>query len=254
MIDTVREYAQGVGQRVQIYAESARQRVASSYAWSGVKTVASIGAAGVHITSELCKEVGGVRSLAGGVSSVIRGIELFGKDVGGFATLATTLETANKGLGVPHVFQRIHEFTLDKTYQTANYLAARISFLVKDVITFVKFLQDMAVVSISTAKMNFLTSWAKPFEYTGWGLDASHNISELYKEWGTKDKQGNIRYLTFDRGCVIALDLAKLGAISFEGGATVTLKALRLVALFGTSAVKMVQQVHKHVNTRPAAG
>lgn len=250
MINTVREYAQGVGQRVQIYAESARQRVASSYAWSGVKTVASIGAAGVHITSELCKEVGGVRSLAGGVSSVIRGIELFGKDVGGFATLATTLETANKGLGVPHVFQRIHEFTLDKTYQTANYLAARISFLVKDVITFVKFMQDMAIVSVSTAKMNFLSSVAKPFEYTGWGLDASHNISVLYRDWQVNGSAS----LTLNRGCAIALDLAKLGAISFEGGTTVTLKALRLVALFGTSAVKMVQQVHKHVNTPPAAG
>lgn len=216
------------------------------YAYVGAEKTVAVGSAAVAITSKLCEEVGGVRALAGAVSSVIRALELLGKPVGALLPLAKTLETANKGLGVPHVFQRIHELTLDKTYKSMVFITSRISFLVKDVLTFYKFLQDMAIVSVATGKLASLSNLAPAFEYTGWGLDASQNLTDLYKDWKVKGAES----LTFDRGCSLALDLTKLAAISFASGTTVTYQALRLGALFGTSAVKMTQQIHKHVNLK----
>src|SRR5262249_49609133 len=56
----------------------------------------------VIITSDVCKEVGGLRGTAGGISALVRLAGLFGLNVGKFDTLAETCETANSALGAIH--------------------------------------------------------------------------------------------------------------------------------------------------------
>ena len=239
----------------------------------GTKAVKGI----VGITAEMCKEVGGLRAVAGAVSSTVGALKLIGVDVEPFEGAAKACETAGKGLGSVHVVQRANEFATGKAFNTGRnsdsrmvYLASRICFLVKDALSFALFLEGLAVVAAGTAKGYFDTfskwsgitvtpqSISPAFEFVGWGLSAAKNLADFKAEWNEViDVEGVRRErrwgsLTPERIFSLALDVCKLTAILLASSDVKWQKALRFGALFGVSAVHVGRATHKYLNP-PAA-
>ena len=212
----------------------------------------------VGITADMCKDVGGLRALAGAISATVNALDLFGAPVAVFMVLAKTCDSLNKGFGGIHVINRVNEFATGKAFGSTLYLASRIAFLVKDTLSFVTFLEGLALISAGTAKGCFenisecigftITSQSisPTFEYVGWGLDATNNFIELQGRW----QEEGLKCLAGDLGFRIALDITKLTAITLASSNVVVFKAVRLGALFGTSAVHIARAVERHMSAQ----
>jgi hypothetical protein len=212
----------------------------------------------VGITAEMCKDVGGLRAIAGAISATVNALDLFGAPVAVFMVLAKTCDGVNKGFGGIHVINRVNEFATGKAYSSTLYLASRVAFLVKDTLSFVTFLEGLALISAGTAKGCFENisehigftvtsqSISPTFEYVGWGLDAMNNFVELKGRW----QEEGLSCLAGDLGFRIALDLTKLTAITLASSNVVVFKAIRFGALFGTSAVHITRAIERHVSAQ----
>ncbi len=246
-------------QPVSAAGDFAKQR-ASDALWVTKNTTKGI----ITITANMCKEVGGLRSLAGMISSIIGALDLCGYPVEGFKILAKTCDSASKGLGGVHVMHRIEEFASGNAYKTSLFLASRITFLVKDTLSFISFLEDLALISAQTCSGCFsqVSDWigvtitaksiSPTFEFMGWGLDTANNINKWHDDiqehgfWATCNPE---------RGLTFALDLTKLTAICLASSTDFWLRAVSLGARFGMGAVKLTTLTIKHVypSTKAAA-
>lgn len=244
--------------QVKVCTDFAQNR-AEDALWAGKKAsdgVVVLTRGVIGITAEMCKEVGGLRSVAGAISALVNALGLFGVPVAVFAGVVKACDSANKSFGGIHVVHRLNEFATGKAYSSAFYLVSRISFLVKDTLTFVQFIEGLALISAGTAKAHFaaFSEWSgivitpqsisPTFEYFGWGLDAANNLANWHKDWQSKGWDS----LTLDRGFSLALDVTKLTAISLASSNATWLKALRFAALFGTSAVHIGRATHRYLN------
>lgn len=243
--------------QVKICADFAQDR-AEDALWIGKKAsggVVVITKGVVGITAEMCKEVGGLRSVAGAISAFINALGLFGVPVAFYAGVVSACDSVNKGFGGIHVVHRLNEFATGKAYSSAYYLASRVSFLVKDTLSFVQFIEGLALISAGTAKRHFavFSEWSgititpqsisPTFEYFGWGLDAANNLANWHRDW----QKSGWDSLTLDRGFSLALDVTKLTAISLASSSATWLKLVRFAALFGTSAVHIGRATHRYM-------
>lgn len=242
---------------VKVCADFAQDR-AEDALWVGKMASGSVVVltrAVVGITAEMCKEVGGLRSVAGAISAAVNALDLFGVPVAAFAGVVKACDSANKSFGGIHVVHRLNEFATGKAYSSAFYLVSRISFLVKDTLSFVQFIEGLALISAGTAKAHFaaFSQWSgiaitpqsisPTFEYFGWGLDAANNLANWHRDWQVRGWES----LTLDRGFSLALDVTKLTAISLATSNATWLKAIRFAALFGTSAVHIGRATHRYL-------
>ncbi len=234
------------------------REIAEDVMWVGKETANSVGyltQSAVCITADMCKEVGGLRSVAGAISSTVKALDLFGVPVGAFDAVARTCDSVNKGLGGIHVIHRLNEFATGKAYSTMFYLASRIAFLVKDTLNFIDFMENLGVIAAGTANAGFAKfaefsgisvtskSISPTFEYVGWGLDTANNLAAWNEDWQRRGWDS----LDLSRGLSLAIDVTKLTAITLANSNNFWLKAIRLGALFGVSAVHIVRTTHRHL-------
>lgn len=241
--------------RVAITIGDFSQERAQDVQWLGKKAY-GVGLSVISITAELFKEVGGLRSVAGAVSAVVKGLDLFGVPVKHFDGAVKACESLNKGLGGVHVIQRLNEFATGKAFSSAYYLASRICFLVKDTLSFVDFMEGLSLISAGTSKNVFANisaligqevtsaSISPTFEYVGWGLDTANNLALFSQDWERRGWDS----LTWERGFSLALDATKLTAIGLKGSSNFYLKAIQLGALVGVSAVHIGRAIKRHVD------
>ncbi len=229
-------------------------RAAQTCAWAAGSTVRAV----VVITANVCTEVGGLKAIVGLVGALIGLKGVWGGDVSNLATLSTTCETANKTFSAIHITGPLSDIVSGKA-DTAEfrdnkvlYLAARVAFLTKDIVTVTKFAESLGVIAAGTAKAAFskfsnatgiaitADGFCDTLEYAGWATELTRHIVDWGKDWNAANARGGgfVSTLSSKRVFELIFDLGKLGAIIMKnrlGKITETIKFCSLLAQSATA-------------------
>ncbi len=222
----------------------------------------------VLITADVCKEVGGLRGVAGGISALVRLSGLLGFNVSRFETLAETCETGNSALGAIHFTGPISDIFSGKAdsaevgQNKRLWLASRYLFLAKDAITITKFTESLGLIAAGTAKTAFAKfsnftgvnvtadGLSGALEYAGWGAELTRHIVDWSNDWKAAKAQGHNIWSTFTwkRGFDITFNLGKLGGIILKSRLGQLTQTLRFISLLAVTCVTFGRATHRYLS------
>jgi len=204
----------------------------------------SIGYHVTCVTKNMAKNANDIRAIVGSISASIGLVSLWMAVAEPFKNLGSTCEEANKGLGFLHVFHSFGEFAAGKATDSGLHCAGKIVLTFKNIIGFMQFLEQLAVISAGTCQ-GVVKDVAVKLEIVGHSLILTHNLF-AFKD--AVEQEGFQQALTWERGFDISKDVLKLAAISLTfAGSGIWIESARFVALLGVSGVHIGRAVHDHL-------